>query len=332
MKIETSDVLLSKKNPSVTTHPFPYFQIKNFLPDDFYRQLLAEYPSTSMFNNRLLEGKRVMSAEAQDQVVMASPAWSSLIEHMGSQEFLDDMFSVLRPSLRATRGWLGSRRLVKHPKGKTSIGDWLKGHPTRVDFEFSRLPQGALLTPHTDKWTKVLSLLLYLPPPGWRKEYGGSTELYAPKSKAHIRNWSNRHLDFDKVDVIFQADYSPNTLFGFVKTRDSFHGVSPILCPDGMERLTFNINYKVPQEFVSTVPARAIASYWRRSEARYFRDVPDMKETHRVLRLNQIKPYFEAGDSDEDIARKLEIVPEIVRQYREHYDAERTPAPATNAV
>lgn len=285
-----------------------------------------------MFNNRLFEGKRVMSDEVQDRVVFSSPAWSSLIERMGSQEFLNDMFSLLQPSLRATRSWLGSRRLIRHPKGKPSVLDWLKGHPTRVDFEFSRLPHGALLTPHTDKWTKVLSLLLYLPPPGWRKEYGGSTELYAPKNKSHINNWSNRHLDFDKVDIIFQADYSPNTLFGFVKTRDSFHGVSPILCPDGMERLTFNINYKVPQEFVDSIPGRMVASYWRRTERRYFRDVPDMKETQRALRLNQIKPYFDAGDSDEEIARRLEIAPEIIRQYRERYEFERKSAHMANAI
>ena len=331
MKLELNDVLLSKKDPRITTYPFPYFQMENFLPASFYQELLAQYPSTSMFDNRMLEGKRVMSAEAQDKIVLSSPAWSALIERMSSQAFLDDLSSALRNALRATRGWLGSRRLINHPKDTSSTFDWLKGQPIRVDYEFSRLPQGALLTPHTDKWTKVLSLLLYLPPPGWRKEYGGSTELYAPKNKAHIHNWSNRHLDFDKVDVIFQADYSPNTLFGFVKTRDLFHGVSPILCPDGMERLTFNINYKIPQEFVSSLPGRVIASYWRRTEARHFRDVPDMKETHRVLRIKQIQPYFDAGDLDEEIARKLEIAPEIVRQYRGYHDAERRQPSLANA-
>ena len=48
---ETQDYILAKlSNTEVETDPFPYIQIKDFLPSSFYQDAMAAWPEDSEFN------------------------------------------------------------------------------------------------------------------------------------------------------------------------------------------------------------------------------------------------------------------------------------------
>ena len=64
----------------------------------------------------------------------------------------------------------------------------------------------------------------------------------------------------------------PNRLVVFVKTKASWHALSPVRCPEGMTRRSFNFNLVVPFDRRQTFGHRAFESYHRRTEAWRFRD------------------------------------------------------------
>jgi len=59
------------------------------------------------------------------------------------------------------------------------------------------------------------------------------------------------HYDFAQFRRVRTMEYLPNTLFAFMKTPDSFHGVEPITQP-GVQRdlLLYDIKVTLPQQGV----------------------------------------------------------------------------------
>ena len=95
------------------------------------------------------------------------------------------------------------------------------------------------IAPHTDKPDKVVSLLFYLPADESLRELG--TSLYVPKDPAFRCDGSIRH-PFELFRKVTTAPFLPNSLFGFLKTDQAFHGVEVIDRP-AVERnlLLYNI-------------------------------------------------------------------------------------------
>lgn len=116
-------------------------------------------------------------------------------------------------------------------------------------------------------------------------------------------NWSNRHLNFDAVQPFLSVNFKPNTLIGFVKSANSYHGVPEIKCPNSLERTSFNLNYSIPVAQQRSILGRAIASYHRRLEARYFRTAPDLKVEDSLKRKSEIEVLSEQGLDDKEIVR-----------------------------
>jgi 2OG-Fe(II) oxygenase superfamily len=118
----------------------------------------------------------------------------------------------------------------------------LARRPVRITFELSRLDAGTSVPAHTDATGKLLSLLLFFPQPGWREEWGGDTVLYRVRHRAWERNWYNRRVPSAELEPVFQSRFSPNRLLGFVKARNSYHGVPPLACPGDASRTSLNVN------------------------------------------------------------------------------------------
>lgn len=85
---------------------------------------------------------------------------------------------------------------------------------------------------HTSDPKNLITLLFYLP----RDERYAlcGTTLYVPKARG-FRCWGGPHYAFEDFDKVWTAPFLPNSLFLFVKTDDSFHGVEPIEI-EGMRR------------------------------------------------------------------------------------------------
>ncbi len=122
------------------------------------------------------------------------------------------------------------------------MSDWSKAPrskdvtPIKVTFKFSRLALGEWIEPHTDNPCKLLSLLLYLAGSDWRESYGGGTEIYEPKYAVLKNNWRNIPTPFGLMNRWRTFAFVPNRLILFLKSKNSWHGVSPLTCPKGGSR------------------------------------------------------------------------------------------------
>lgn len=265
-----NELLVSTRRPTVTSEPFPYFCVDNYLPKDLYDALSRDWPAAELSQGTNRAGKTGFNSRARvfEEFLASSPQWARTVQALRSDEFIADLSGFLRPSLVQARG-VGGYRAWRNAgrRGLPTVG-----RPVEFACEFSVLPPGAYLYPHTDKPEKLVSCLLYFADPNWESRYGGATDLYRAKHARHDRNWSNRAVTFDAVDLVFRSEFRPNRLLVFVKTRNSYHGVSPIACPPGMTRKSFNFNFLVPFAAWGNVGKRIADSYRWRVESWRFRE------------------------------------------------------------
>ncbi len=85
------------------------------------------------------------------------------------------------------------------------------------------------LGPHSDAARKVITLLFYLPKDLSQSHLG--TSIYVPKDPTASYT-SGPHYSFEKFHRMATMPFKPNSLFAFVKTDNSFHGVEPVLDPN----------------------------------------------------------------------------------------------------
>ena len=75
---------------------------------------------------------------------------------------------------------------------------------------------------HTDIKRKAITLLFYLPHDLSTLNYG--TSVYVPKEKGFTSDGGKR-FEFDLFDKVYTAPFMPNSVFGFKRADNSFHGV-----------------------------------------------------------------------------------------------------------
>jgi len=265
-----SRLLLTERDVTMRLEPFPYFFIDDYLPADLYARARSAFPvhkETDRYSNK----KQVFSAhrhpDAVRKFVDETPVWNELVSFFDSSRFVSDLNQFLRPALVKARGVDGRR--VWRRRDREPVRP-IVDVPVVFGYEFSILEDGAHLKPHTDSPAKLVSLLLYFPEDGWKPEFGGTTDMYRAKDSRQDRNWMNRNLEFDAVETVFSSAFLPNRLFGFVKSANSLHGVSPVTCGPDHLRLTFNFNVLVDPVEADSRIVRLRNEWIRRQEAPAF--------------------------------------------------------------
>lgn len=243
-ELNPHSLLLSKRVKDITYDPFCLFQVNDYLPPDMYQALFETFPGEQWFSQRIEGDKRLLNSTHHPKVVgdfcRKHPLWEQLFQFLGSEAFLRDLYALVRLGLFRSRGLVSLRRWCH----ATSNGHTraIMREPVAMQFEFSRLERGSFVPPHTDDPKKLVSLLLYFPDPKWQENYGGSTQFYRTKNPAMENNWDNRRVPFEDLVPFCRSQFIPNRLVVFLKSRNSYHGVQPIICPEGMARTSLNIN------------------------------------------------------------------------------------------
>jgi hypothetical protein len=75
---------------------------------------------------------------------------------------------------------------------------------------------------HTDIKKKAITLLFYLPGDLSTLNYG--TSVYVPKEKGFESDGTKR-FEFELFEKVYTAPFMPNSVFGFKRANNSFHGV-----------------------------------------------------------------------------------------------------------
>jgi len=231
-------------NTAVRSYPYPHFYVQPVFPDAYYRRMLETLPNTaaltpinelgtvgridaktgqvtkSPFEPRYLAELSVLEAEEAAAFGSSSDTWRSLSAWLLGDRFRDLIIAKFMAGIRARFG--AEVRVV-----------------TSVEARFVRDMTDYSIKPHTDTPKKLVSLLFYLPADARLQALG--TSVYVPKDKTLRCDGKKRH-PFEQFNKVMTAGFLPNSLFGFLKTDQAFHGVEVIKQPE-IERnlLLYNI-------------------------------------------------------------------------------------------
>lgn len=277
--VSLDDVLLSKKCPDIQSEYFPFFVLDEFVPTWLYNKLEAEFPTLDTVINQYTHGKLFINSRnienSREEFFSERPHWRMLVEILESQEFISDVEKMLRPHLMRHRYFGALRKWRAHPNvAKLPPLD----RATQIAYEWSAMPPGSHLTPHTDKCAKLVTFVWHFPEKNWDPQFKGATQFLKPRNRRHNVNWSNFKLPFNEVERVHVSEVKSNRLVMFAKTGNSWHAVAPIECPEGITRRVFVFNIGMPFKDRSSFTMRAFESLHRRTEGWRFKE---FKEVNR---------------------------------------------------
>ena len=195
----------------IKTHPYFYFHVEQIFPDAFYRELIENIPDTSYFSQFEAYPQRssiALTKESLEKLPFSCFLfWYKFATSIETLNFTNAIFKRFQSPLRERFG---------EDLSKVKIG---------ADISLVCDQPGYSIGPHTDHPSKILTLLFYLPISHDQKHLG--TSIYTPKDRS-IKYSGHKHHSFKDFDKSFTIPFVPNSVFGFSRSDDSFHGVEPI--------------------------------------------------------------------------------------------------------
>ena len=190
--------------------PFPFVAIDQFLELEFAREVAASYPTYSEARGTGLEFSGV-NEKKKVQITDASgfpDPVARLNELLCSRGFIEDLEYITGiDNLLYDADLRGGGMHLTGPRGRLDV---------HVDFNFEEV----------SKLHRRLNILVYLNE-DWKDEWGGGVELWDKdvRTCAHsLKPVLNRCVLFATSDI-------------------SFHGVEPVTCPEGRQRISFAAYY-----------------------------------------------------------------------------------------
>jgi hypothetical protein len=204
-------------NAPLREHPFPHILVHEVFEPAFYGRLLDNLLPVEMM--RPIKEARALGQKYSDQRFIFNLGPEEIGALPGPRRAFWDEFA----------GWL-----LAMPFAQTLFRKFSAGIEQRFGPREPGLYNEALLVddrvryslgPHSDSPTKVITVLFYLPADASRAHLG--TSIYAPRQPG-FRCAGGPHYPFEQFERIVTMPYVPNTMFAFLKTDNSFHGVEPV--------------------------------------------------------------------------------------------------------
>ena len=202
-------------NANVSKYPFPHIVFDQFISPDNYRQLSNNLPDDSLLdtleNARGTKGykDRFVVNLRKDKPIECLKEKNFSVLNQLTQELLNDRFA--------------NALMEKFPEAALRAGEYTKqGMRIGVEAYYVEDRTGYVLPPHTDRWQKLITGLLYLPTSGAPIEAG--TSIFVPNESAPSIT-SDAHLKRHLFDEVFRVPFSPNKAIFFARNDKSFHGV-----------------------------------------------------------------------------------------------------------
>lgn len=203
----------------VERDPYPHYYLENVFPDDYYQALLRHLPESDAYQNLFeITDLKLDHFRHRDQRNLNDGWAGTLPEKL--KEFWNRFNEwFLGPDL--AQGVLDS---FEQPlRERFGPGDsWPE---VSVESQLIRHRAGYFLGPHSDLYTKLVVLLIYLPPDDRTAHLG--TSLYRPKASG-FKCANSVHYPFEDFINVKTAPYKPNSMLAFVRSDVSFHGVEPL--------------------------------------------------------------------------------------------------------
>ncbi len=205
-------------NAPLRPHPYPHIYVPDVFPADFYATLLENIPDPSAMipieQARPVKGYKerfVLDPRDAGPGVPDSQRrfWAETHAMLTSGPFRDVLLNKFGATLRQ-----------RFASAAVTLSE-----ETLLVEDITNYALG----PHTDTPAKVVTVLFYLPRDDSLAHLG--TSIYVPKDPARRCPGGphHQHADFDRAATM---PFRPNSMFAFVKTDNSFHGVEPVTDPD----------------------------------------------------------------------------------------------------
>jgi hypothetical protein len=204
-------------NAPINSFPYPHCYIPEVFPTDFYAEMQRQLPDPMAMIP--IEQARGAKGYKERFVLELNPARLSALPE------------TRRNFWSGVAGWMLSGRLQQLMLGK--FGPFMQR--TADAFEFyadTMLIQDITdykIGPHCDAPGKVITMLFYLPADDSQAHLG--TSIYTPKDPAFTCPTGTHHPP-DGFNRVVTMPFLPNSLFTFVRSDTSFHGVEPVGDPD----------------------------------------------------------------------------------------------------
>jgi hypothetical protein len=186
--------------------PFPFMAIDEFLDPEFAREVAASYPTYGEARARGREFTAVnekKKIQITDASTFPDPV-KKLNELLSSPSFIKDLEYITGiDNLLCDPQLQGGGMHVTGPRGRLDV---------HVDFNYVEDRQ----------LHRRLNILVYLNE-GWKDAWGGGVELW----------------DKDVRSCVHSLKPVLNRCVVFATSDISFHGVEPVTCPEGTQRISF---------------------------------------------------------------------------------------------
>ena len=198
------------RSAKVEPDPFPHYFVEHVFPEDYYRELLHNLPSSDVYENLYeVTDLKLDHFRHRDQRDM-DQGWTDRLPT--EQKIFWESFNQ----------WFLSAELAQAVM--KSFG-WETWPAVSIESQFIRHRAGYFLGPHSDLYTKLVVLLLYLAPDDKAEHLG--TSLYRPK-QAGFSCPDSKHYPFEDFLRVKTLPYRPNSLLAFARSNVSFHGLEPL--------------------------------------------------------------------------------------------------------
>ena len=205
----------------VLLEPYPHFCLDHIFPDEYYRALLRNLPSSTSYENlyevttlKLDHFRHRDQRDMNEGWTDALPPeqkefWNSFDSWFLGEELAQAVLQTFPEQMHARFG-----------------AQW---PAVSVESQLIRHRPGYFLGPHSDLHTKLVVLLIYLAPDDSTAHLG--TSLYRPKDPSFSCP-NSTHYQFEDFINVKTAPYKPNSLLAFFRSDVSFHGLEPLLESD----------------------------------------------------------------------------------------------------
>lgn len=207
------------RNAEVILDPYPHYCLENIFPDDYYQELLRNLPASDSYENLFeVTTLKLDHFRHRDQRDM-NAGWTSSLP-AEQKKFWDDFDSWF---LGADLSQAVLQTFADQMNARFDTRS--KWPEVSVESQLIRHRAGYFLGPHSDLWTKLVVLLIYLAPDDSATHLG--TSLYRPKDPSFTCP-NSTHYPFSDFVNVKTAPYKPNSLLAFLRSDVSFHGLEPL--------------------------------------------------------------------------------------------------------
>lgn len=207
------------RSAELVSEPYPHYYLGNVFPDPYYRSILRHLPGGALYRNLFeVSDLKLDHFRHRDQRDM-NPGWTESMpaEIKAFWDRFSGWFLGRELAMAALRSFGGPLR--------ERFGEEGRWPAASVEAQLIRHREGYFLGPHSDLWSKIVVLLFYLAPDERAAHLG--TSIYRPKDPTFSCPKSAHH-PFEDFIKIGTAPYRPNSLFAFLRSDRSFHGVEPL--------------------------------------------------------------------------------------------------------